>query len=237
MSSLHILAKGQWLNTTNLDSALKLHLKQYAPKTLRRSSRFTQLTMAGVVSLQPQSSSCGVYLGSRFSSPSTISNMLERTLTNNYPRPFDLIAGLHNAAIFQVANHFQLHGPTVFIATGSMHSQQANPLLLAFNDITAGKTTEALVGWAYEHQIHDNDATPEGSLWLHLIASRCNSSKPLGRINIVGPTPTTSTTLWQNFGNVSNWFMQQPAQIRLNTSLPQHLLQLTWQKNDKDTHA
>lgn len=159
-NTFYVRATHKFISEDLADKELRVQLKQYGVDA-RRLSRFTQLSLLGVLALKDKiEQNTSIYLGSGFSSPSKFDKMFHQLMQENVPSPLDFTANLHNAATFQIAQNLGIQGTSIFLAINQHNCLQ--PLQLALNDLLLDPNQTALVGWAFEAERQHRQ---EGSMW------------------------------------------------------------------------
>lgn len=151
--ALYVHAINQFITPPLEDKALRLALKELGIDA-RRMSRFTQLALLGALPLKDKiKHNTAIYLGSSFSSPSKFNKMFHNLQSENIPSPLDFMANLNNAATFHLSQSLKTENTSLFLAIDSENYWQ--PLKLAELDLSINSRQNALVGWAFEHYLPD----------------------------------------------------------------------------------
>ncbi|MDP8171566.1 hypothetical protein QJU96_09760 [Pasteurella skyensis] len=193
MKKIYLTAQSQFIGEPQEAKLLRQQLKERGIDA-RRLSRFTQLNLLAVLPLKEKISSKTVlYLGSPFSSPSTFDKMFHNLMEQDLPSPLDFMANVSNAAIFHIAQQFQLENNCSFISINQNNYWQ--PLWLAINDLLQGEAETALVGWGLEHSYPNQK---EGVIWWLISTNAENSVDEINIKNIKEHTKSIQTQLFEN---------------------------------------
>ncbi|MCF7521127.1 hypothetical protein L4G92_03545 [Neisseria sp. ZJ106] len=167
---------------------LRHQLKQYGIDS-RRQARFTQLALLGALPLQHRiNSQTAVYLSSPYSSPEKFDRAFAAVHQHQTPSPLDFMANTHNAAVFHLAQLWNIQAETLFLSIDT--HQHWQPVWLAQNYLAHNPDGQILLGWAFEA---GSIGGREGSCWWLL------GSKADGALAEIGFTPSADNLAATDF--------------------------------------
>jgi len=162
--------------------------KAVAPKMIRRTDRYIQLSLLGAYAAVGDTKldvSTALYMASGQGNLAVFKRLRDqRYIHKQPPKPVDFINSLSNTSGFYVAQFFGLHGKNLNVSRQGLVVE--NILLLAQSDLESGREREALLGGVDELQepvdftrrtlgICDERPLGEGSNWMLLNAKRAEA--------------------------------------------------------------
>ncbi|MCW9717244.1 hypothetical protein [Avibacterium sp. 21-599] len=158
-SNRYLKQQSQFITQGQSEAELRQQLKAFGVDA-RRLSKFTQLCLLGALPLKPYiTPNTAIYLASPFNSPSKFNKLFHQLMEQDLPSPLDFMANLNNATVFQLSQHFQTTGNSLFLITSQ--EDVDHPLQLAQLALRSDSVDQVLVGWAIESPTMEW----EGSCW------------------------------------------------------------------------